>query len=251
MKRFRKGSHEPTRLLRYAGKFTPATPAWTPYGFRNPAPESPPLPDAIDLLLTRRVRFGQVHDRAWPSKKQLDQILLAAARAPDHGKLFPWRFIVLEGKGRKRAGDILAEVMKAEHEKKKTVESERERFLRAPVVVAVVSRTLENIKIPEWEQVLSAGAVCQNMLIASHALGFVANWLTEWDRLSPGGEGKLGLKPGERIAGYIYIGTPGEPLEERVRPEWQRSSRGFRMHSGVHLAVERLSMAGSKHGYGS
>ncbi|HEV2649702.1 MAG TPA: nitroreductase [Rhizomicrobium sp.] len=154
-----------------------------------------------------------------PSKKQLDTILEASARAPDHGKLFPWRFIVLEGKGRKRAGDILAEAMKDEHEKDKTIESERERFLRAPVVVVVVSRVRENIKIPEWEQVLSAGAVCQNMLIASHALGFVANWLTEWTAYHPVVKEGLGLKPGERIAGFIYIGSPGEPLEERVRPD--------------------------------
>ena len=177
-----------------------------------------PAPDAIDLLLSRRSGSAKSMVEPGPSKKQLDMILEAAARAPDHGKLFPRRFIVLEGKGRKRAGDILAKAMKDEHEKDKTIESERERFLRAPVVVVVVSRVRENIKIPEWEQVLSAGAVCQNMLIASHSLGFVANWLTEWTAYHPVVKEELGLKPGERIAGFIYIGSPGDPLEERVRP---------------------------------
>jgi len=178
-----------------------------------------PAPHAIDLLLTRRSGSAKSMTEPGPSKKELDIILTAAARAPDHGKLFPWRFIVLEGKGRKRAGDILADVMEDEHEKDKTVQSERERFLRAPIVVAVVSRTRENIKIPEWEQILSAGAVCQNMLIASHALGFVASWLTEWTAYHPAVKEKLGLRPGERIAGFIYIGSPAEPLEERVRPQ--------------------------------
>ena len=182
-------------------------------------PLNRPAPDAIDLLLTRRSGSAKSMTEPGPSKKQLDTILEASARAPDHGKLFPWRFIVLEGKGRKRAGDILAEAMKDEREKDKTIESERERFLRAPVVVVVVSRVRENIKIPEWEQVLSAGAVCQNMLIASHALGFVANWLTEWTAYHPMVKEGLGLKPGERIAGFIYIGSPGDPLEERVRPD--------------------------------
>jgi nitroreductase len=181
-----------------------------------------PAPDAIDLLLTRRSGSAKSMTEPGPSKKQLDVILEVSARAPDHGKLFPWRFIVLEGKGRKRAGDILAKAMKDEHEKDKTIESERERFLRAPVVVVVVSRVRENIKIPEWEQVLSAGAVCQNMLIASHALGFVANWLTEWTAYHPIVKEELGLKPGERIAGFIYIGSPGDPLEERVRPDMDK-----------------------------
>ena len=102
-----------------------------------------------------------------PSKKQLDQILAAGGRAPDHGKLFPWRFIVFDGKGRERIGDILAEAMKAEDERAKQVEEERARFLRAPVVVGVISRVQELHKIPVWEQELSAGAVCQNILIAA------------------------------------------------------------------------------------
>ena len=157
-----------------------------------------------------------------PSKKQLGQILQAGARAPDHGKLFPWRFIVFEGKGRERAGDILAEVTKAEGERDKQVEEERARFLRAPVVIGVVSAAREQHKIPVWEQELSAGAVCQNILVAATALGFVANWLSEWYAYHPVVKDRLGLKPGERIAGFIYIGMPKDNLEERPRPEMDR-----------------------------
>ena len=181
-----------------------------------------PAPKALGLLLTRRSGSAKAMKEPGPPKKQLAEILQAAARAPDHGKLFPWRFIVFEGKARARAGDILAEVMEAEGERAKQVEEERERFLRAPVVVAVVSAAREQHKIPVWEQELSAGAVCQNMLIAATAAGFVANWLTEWYAYHPVVKERLGLKAGERIAGFIYIGTAKDELEERPRPEMEK-----------------------------
>ena len=177
-----------------------------------------PSPTTLDLLLSRRSGTAKAMTEPGPDKKELALILQAAARVPDHGKLFPWRFIVFEGKGRKRMGDVLAEAQKAAGEKEKHQDEERERFLRAPVVVGVVSRVTENIKIPEWEQVLSAGAVCQNMLIAAHAMGYVANWLTEWCAYDAHVKEGLGLKPGERIAGFVYIGTSDVKLEERPRP---------------------------------
>jgi nitroreductase len=180
-----------------------------------------PAPDAIDLLLTRRSGSAKAMTGPGPSPQQLDTILTAAARAPDHGKLFPWRFIVIEGEARARAGEMLAQSLAQTDPKTAPdrLEIERHRFERAPVVVTVVSRTLESIPIPEWEQVLSAGAVCQTMLVAAHALGFVANWLTEWCAFNALVKERLGLKPGERIAGFIYIGHPDAPLEERVRPD--------------------------------
>jgi nitroreductase len=180
------------------------------------------VPETLDLLLTRRSGSAKAMDKPGPSRKQLAEILRAGARAPDHGKLFPWRFIVFEGKGRERFGGILAEVLEAEGERPKLIEEERERFLRAPVVVGVVSSARELIKIPVWEQELSAGAVCQNILIASHALGFVGNWLTEWYAYHPRVKEMIGLKPGERIAGFIYIGTSTVELEERPRPEMDK-----------------------------
>jgi nitroreductase len=178
-----------------------------------------PAPGAIDLLLSRRSGSAKAMKEPGPSRKQLAQILQAGARAPDHGKLFPWRFIVFEGKGRERAGDILAEVMAAEGEREKQIEEERGRFLRAPVVIGVVSAAREQHKIPVWEQELSAGAVCQNILIAATALGFVGNWLSEWYAYNPVVKHRLGLKAGERIAGFIYIGTARDELEERPRPD--------------------------------
>lgn len=178
-----------------------------------------PAPKALDLLLSRRSGSAKAMTEPGPSKKQLADILTAGARAPDHGKLFPWRFLVIEGKGRGRAGDILAEVMEAEGERDKQVEEERGRFLRAPLVVAVISAAREQHKIPVWEQELSAGAVCQNLLIAATASGFVAQWVTEWYAYHPVVKARLGLKAGERIAGFVYIGTAKDELEERPRPD--------------------------------
>jgi nitroreductase len=99
------------------------------------------------------------------------------------------------------------------------VEEERGRFLRAPVVVGVISAAREKIKIPVWEQELSAGAVCQNILLAATSMGFAANWVTEWYAYHPLVKERLGLKPGERVAGFIYIGQPATELEERLRPD--------------------------------
>jgi nitroreductase len=181
-----------------------------------------PAPAALDLLLSRRSGSAKAMTEPGPSKRQLAQILQAGARAPDHGKLFPWRFIVFEGKGRQRAGDILAEVAEAEGERDKQVEEERGRFLRAPLVIGVISTAREQHKIPVWEQELSAGAVCQNILIAATALGFVGNWITEWYAYHPAVKAQLGLTPGQRIAGFLYIGTAKDALEERPRPEMDR-----------------------------
>jgi nitroreductase len=181
-----------------------------------------PAPAAISLLLSRRSGSAKAMMGPGPSKKQLGEILQAAGRIPDHGKLFPWRFIVFEGKGRERFGAILAEVLEAEGERPKQIEEESARFLRAPVVIGVISSAREMHKIPVWEQELSAGAVCQNILIATHALGFVGNWLTEWCAYHPVVKERLGLKPGERVAGFIYVGTAAEPLEERPRPEMKK-----------------------------
>ena len=186
-----------------------------------------PAPAALDLLLTRRSGSAKAMKEPGPSKKQIADILKAGARAPDHGKLFPWRFILFEGKGRERAGDILAEVVEAEGERAKQVEEERGRFLRAPLVIGVISSAREQHKIPVWEQELSAGAVCQNILVAATALGFVGNWLTEWYAYHPVVKQRLGLKAGERVAGFVYIGTSKEELEERPRPDMDKIVSAF------------------------
>lgn len=186
-----------------------------------------PAPDTIGLLLSRRSGSAKAMGKPGPGKAQLEEILKAGARAPDHGKLFPWRFIIFEGDGRKRAGDVLAEAAQADGERDKQVEEERARFLRAPVVIGVVSAAREQHKIPMWEQELSAGAVCQNILVAATALGFVGNWLTEWYAYHPSVKQGLGLKAGERVAGFIYLGTAKDDLEERPRPDMDAITSWF------------------------
>ena len=176
-------------------------------------------PETLDLLLSRRSGSAKMMKGPGPNADQLRRILAAGIRVPDHGKLAPWRFIVFEGDGRARMGDILAKAIAGERDTSpERVEQERNRFMRAPVVIGVVSRVREQIPIPVWEQELSSGAVCMTIVLAAHAMGFVANWITEWCAYHPHVLAQIGLKPTEKIAGFIYIGHPVEPLEERPRP---------------------------------
>ena len=176
-------------------------------------------PTVLDLLLSRRSCPARAMMGPGPSKTQLADILRAGARVPDHGKLFPWRFILFEADGRARFADILADVLTQESASPSQIDEWRARVTAAPVMIGVVSSARELIKIPVWEQELSAGAVCQNLLIAAHAMGFVGNWLTEWYAYHPVVKQKIGLKPGERMAGFVYIGTAKEELVERPRPD--------------------------------
>ena len=176
-------------------------------------------PETLNLLLSRRSGSAKMMKGPGPNADQLRRILAAGIRVPDHGKLAPWRFIVFEGEGRARMGDILAQCIAGERDASpERIEQERNRFLRAPVVIGVVSRVREQIPIPVWEQELSSGAVCMTIVLAAHAMGFVANWITEWCAYHPQVLARVGLKPTERIAGFIYIGHPVEPLEDRPRP---------------------------------
>lgn len=180
-----------------------------------------PAPQCLDLLLSRRSGSAKAMTGPGPTPEQLRTILTVGVRVPDHGKLRPWRFIVFEGEGRARMGELLADVVR-ETEPDASPERlslERGRFLRASVVIGVVSRVREAIPIPEWEQAMSAGACCMTMVIAAHAMGFVANWITEWCAYHPLVRERLRLKSGERIAGFIYIGHPARPLEDRPRAD--------------------------------
>ena len=197
---------------------THLVPAPPQFGEAAPIEASPPT---LDFLARRRSASAMTLRAPGPGDDDLATLLRLATRVPDHGKLAPWRFIVFEGDARTRMGEVLVEALRtAEPEAGEVrIEMERGRFLRAPVVVAVVSRVVESLKAPEWEQVLSAGAVCQNMLIAAHALGYVGNWITEWYAFDRKVLGRLGLAANERIAGYLYFGTAAAELEERVRPD--------------------------------
>jgi nitroreductase len=181
--------------------------------------------DALELLLTRRsVKAGMLVEPG-PSPEQLTTILTAAVRVPDHKKLAPWRFIVFQGAARAAFGEVLVRACTAEEKEPPSavrLETERTRLLRAPCVVAVVSRVTPNPAAPEWEQVLSCGAVCFNLCLAANAMGFATCWLTEWYSYSPAVRTALKLADNERVAGYIYIGTAKEQPEERERPDLAR-----------------------------
>jgi nitroreductase len=178
------------------------------------------MPDAIKLLKTRRsLKPVELLDPG-PSPAEIDTLLTIAARVPDHGKLTPWRFIVFEGEARLKAGAAIEAAFRAKYPESnaKQIEFERKRLARAPLVIAVVSRARPHVKIPEWEQVLSAGAAAMNLVLAAHALGYGANWITEWYAYDQGVLDTFGLNAGERIAGFIHIGTPVHAPEERPRP---------------------------------
>lgn len=175
----------------------------------------------LEFLLTRRSVKPMAMSGPGPSPAELQQILTAAARVPDHKKMVPWRFIVFEGDARAEFGDALAEACAAEDKEPPStvrLELERKRFLDAPLVIGVVSRVVPNPGAPEWEQVLSVGAACFNVCLAANALGYASNWLTGWYTYSPMVKAHLGLTANERIAGFVYIGTANERPEDRERP---------------------------------
>ncbi len=156
-----------------------------------------------------------------PDRAALEAMLTIAARVPDHKKLAPWRFLVLEGEARAAFGESLQRICAANEPAASSVrlETERGRFLRAPVVVAVVSSPVPHPAAPEWEQVLSAGAVCLNLLHASAAMGFGSQWITEWYGYDAQVKAAFGLAEQERFAGFVYIGTPTERPDDRERPD--------------------------------
>ncbi len=186
----------------------------------NPPTLNIAVPQTIDLLLSRRSGSAKRMKGPGPSPEQIHTLIACATRVPDHGKLTPWRFVIFKGEASTAFGDILVAALKTiePDANEERIAQERTRLLRAPVVIAGISRVREGIPIPEWEQVLSAGAACQTLCIAAHAMGFVANWITEWYAYHPVVREALGLKSGERIAGFIYIGRPAEPLVDRPRP---------------------------------
>jgi len=176
--------------------------------------------DTISLLKRRRSVPPPMMTGPGPTADELTTILTVASRVPDHGKLAPWRFVVFDGRARERAGRLALDIRledKPDLDEAARAE-ERLRFARAPLVVAVVSRAAPHPKIPEWEQVLSAGAVCMNMIVAARALGFSATWLTGWMAYDVRFRAALGLADHERIAGFIHIGKATAAVEDRPRP---------------------------------
>lgn len=177
--------------------------------------------ETLHLLLTRRSVKAAMLTEPGPSPSQLTTILTAAARVPDHKKLEPWRFILFEGEARAAFGRVLLKACAVEDKAPPSaarLEAERTRLLRAPTVIAVVSRATPNPAAPEWEQILSCGAACFNLCLAANALGFGTAWITEWYSYNAAVRAALKLGTGERCAGFVYIGTAKEQQEDRERP---------------------------------
>lgn len=177
----------------------------------------------LALLHTRR--SGKPRDMVapGPSPEQLRAIMEAAIRVPDHGKLAPWRFVIVGDDQRDRLATVLTSAYRAEKPEAGRLEIEAmDQFARqAPTLIVALSCPVAGSKIPLWEQELSVGAACMNLLTAAHASGFVGGWLTGWPAYSAAVRDAFGCE-NERIAGFIFIGSPARALEERPRPEYER-----------------------------
>ncbi|MCO5733825.1 nitroreductase [Rhizobium sp. SSA_523] len=175
----------------------------------------------FDYLSTRRSIPALQMTGPGPDETELRSILTLASRVPDHGKLAPWRFIVYRGQARLALGEALEKIAVARQpdlsDELRAVE--RNRLARAPVVIAVVSTAADHVKIPVWEQELSAGAVCLNLFLAANAHGYAANWLSEWIAYDEEAKAVLGIRQSEKLAGFLYIGRSDFPQTDRPRPE--------------------------------
>lgn len=196
----------------------PARPADAPPPVAIPAPTSAEM---LALLEARRSLPLRALVPPGPDAEALDRMLAIAARVPDHGRLVPWRFIVLDGAARRAAGDRLDALYLAQNPGLAADKGHmwRDYLLRAPVTVVVVSRPDPAAKIPVFNQVLSAGAAAMNLISAATALGFGAQWLLKWPGRDPDAAAILGVAAGEQVAGFIHLGSPSEAPSDRPRPD--------------------------------
>ena len=173
-----------------------------------------------DYLLTRRSVGIAFLKEPGPDAAELEQILTIGTRVPDHGKITPWRLVVIAGEARRQAGEKLAEIAARNNPglDEAGLEIERQRFLPAPLTIGVISSPKEHPKVPEFEQLLSAGNVAFNLVHAAHALGFAASWVTRWYTFDTEAAKMLGARDGERFVGFVHIGTPTAVIEDRPRP---------------------------------
>lgn len=174
----------------------------------------------LSLLATRRSARPRDMASPGPDSAELRAMIAIAARTPDHGKLAPWRFVIVPGEARARLANVLTTAYLAERPAATRLEIEAmEQFAnQAPALVVVLASPKQESKIPLWEQQLSAGAACMNLLHAAHAMGYVGGWVTGWAAYSDAVRDAFGAAP-EQIAGFLFIGSPGRPLEERLRPD--------------------------------
>lgn len=177
--------------------------------------------DPLNLLNTRHSTPARQLGDPGPNAEQIRQLLAAAIRVPDHGKLVPWRLLTICGAARIDLGERLAQI----HQRKQAdiapavLNKDRERYTFAPLIVAVIARIeSDHPKVPEQEQILSAGCVAYNLLLGAHALGFGAQWLTGWAAYDSDAAMLFGLSAQERIIAFVHIGTPRDVAPERTRP---------------------------------
>lgn len=178
----------------------------------------------LDYLKTRRsVGIGFLKDPG-PTPDELQQMLSIATRVPDHGKLTPWRLVIIEGDDRIKAGEKLAEIARHNNPAldEASLANERRQFLPAPLTIGVIFSPKPMPKAPELEQLLSAGNVCLNLMHAAFAMGYAASWVTRWFAFDTAAQAMLGAKAGERFVGFVHIGTPTTVIEDRDRPDLDR-----------------------------
>lgn len=176
---------------------------------------------ALSLLKTRKSASVKAMAEPGPTPEQLKTILEIAVRVPDHGKLTPWRLVLFEGEARRKFGEVMKARWQELHPDHgaEALAFQANLFLRAPTVLVIVSKAGPHVKIPEWEQLLSAGALTQNILLAAAALGVGAQWNTDWIAYDPKIMTAMGLSEHEKIVGIVYFGTPAAALEDRPRPD--------------------------------
>lgn len=187
-----------------------------PPEFGAPAPVKP-APDVLRFLAGRRSASAVSLRAPAPSPDELASLLTLAARVPDHGKLAPWRFVVMEGAG-KAAFVAGLEAIAAGRDDAAKATAKLGKIRVPPMTVAVISRYARG-EIPEWEQRLSAGAACTMLIVAAQAMGYGANWITDWYAYDPKAGDLLGLGEGEKVAGFVHLGAVAEDPQERVRPD--------------------------------
>jgi nitroreductase len=175
----------------------------------------------LAFLKSRKSASAKAMSGPGPSSAQMAEILEIAVRVPDHGKLSPWRFVLIEGEGRVRMGEGFAQVWAKNNPTHgaESLDFQRGLFLRAPTILIVVSTAANHGKIPVWEQQLSSAAVCYNAVLAATALGFDVQWQSDWVAYDEGAKTVMGIGQHEQVAGIIYIGTSTIPLEDRPRPD--------------------------------
>jgi nitroreductase len=188
-----------------------------PAAFGTPL-ELRPAPEVLEFLARRRSASALTLREPAPGAEEMDVLFRLATRVPDHGKLAPWRFVVAEGAGKVRLTERLEALAQAKGDASLAAKLGK---LKVPPLAVFVIAAPKPGDIPEWEQLLSAGAVCTTLLYAALAMGYGANWITDWYSYDQQAGEIIGLKPGERVAGCVLIGTPREPPLERDRPQPQ------------------------------